>query len=179
MKNLFVLLFVGICSYCNENSSTDPALSNVTTDHKQIEEPKLEITDDDIRYHKHFVKNDLGLRKEWKGVAKYLRSDNETNSNVEVTIDLCNFPYSETLVFLHEPKLNRKRNFSTLDITDQDYQIPTFHVHFYIPGDFSFSDDFITGYLSFDAKNKKLSFLGNDYFSPMEFKDYRCRNNDL
>lgn len=177
MKNLVILLLVVIFNYCNENSSTDPALSNVTTDHKQIEEPKLEIADDDIRYHKHFVKNDLGLRKEWKGVAKYLRSDNETNSNVEVIIDLCNFPYSETLVFLHEPKLNRKRNFSILDITDQDYQIPTFSVNFDIPGYFSFYKDFITG-LTFDAKSKKLSYLGNENFSAIEFKDYRCRNNE-
>ncbi len=97
---------------------------------------------------------------------------------MEVLIDLCDFPYSETLVFLTEPKLNRKRNFSTLDITDQDYLIQTFHVNFYIPGDFSFGEDFINGYLSFDAKNKKLSFLGNEYFGPIEFKGHSCRNND-
>ena len=143
MRKLFIILLVVNCKFCNENSSTDTALSNVTNDHKQIDEPKLEITDDDIRYHKHFIKNGLGLRKEWKGVGKYLRSENETNSNVEVIIDLCNFPYSETVVFLNEPKLKRKREFTTLDITDQDYQIPTFWVDFYIPGDFSFSDDFI------------------------------------
>ncbi len=178
MKNFFILLLVVNCNYCNKNPSTDTALSNVTTDHKQIEESKLEITDEDIRLRKDFVDNDRGLRKEWKGVGKYLRSDNEEKSNVEVIIDLCNFPYSETLVFLHEPKLNRKRSFNTLNITDQDYLIPTFHVNFYIPGDFSFGEDFINGYLSFDAKNKKLSFLGNDYFSPIEFKDYHCRKNE-
>lgn len=177
MKNFIILLLVVNCNYCNESSPTDTALSNVSSDHKQTEESRLEITDDDIRYHKHFIKNGSGLRKEWKGVGKYLRSDTEANSNVEVFIDLCNFPYSETLVFLNEPKLNRKRNFTKLDITDQDYQIPTFWVNFYIPGDFSFSDDFIVE-LSFDAKTKKLSFLGNKYFSPIEFKDYRCRNND-
>ncbi|TGL55543.1 hypothetical protein EHQ59_03795 [Leptospira kemamanensis] len=177
MKNFFILLLVVNCNYCNESSPTDTALSNVTSDHKQIEESKLVITDEDIMLRKDFVKNDLGLRKEWKGVAKYLKSDTEANSYVEVFIDLCNFPYSETLVFLTEPKLNRKRNFITLNITDQDYQIPTFWVNFYIPGDFSFSDDFIVE-LSFDAKTKKLSFLGNEYFSPIEFKDYRCRFND-
>ncbi|TGM06667.1 hypothetical protein [Leptospira jelokensis] len=177
MRKLFILLLVVNCNLCNENSSTDTALSNEARENKRIEEPKLEITDEDIRLRKDFVDNDLGLRKEWKGVGKYLRSDNETNSNVEVIIDLCNFPYSETLVFLHEPKLNRKRSFITLNITDQDYQIPTFHVNFYIPGYFSFDDDFVTG-LTFDAKNKKLSFIGSKNFSPMEFKDYRCRDNE-
>lgn len=177
MKNLFIVLLVVTCNYCKDNSSNDTALSNVTRDHKQIEESKLELSEAEIISRNDFVKNDLGLRKEWKGVAKYLRSDNKANSNVEVIIDLCNFPYSETLEFLNEPKLNRKRNFSILKITDQYYQIPTFWVNFDIPGDFSFSDDFIVE-LSFDAKNKKLSFFGNEYFSPTEFKDYRCRNNE-
>ncbi len=176
MKNLIILLLVVNCNFCNDNSPKDTALSNVTSDHKQSEDSKLELSEAEISSRKDFVKNDLGLRKMWKGVGKYLRSDNVTNSNVEFLIDLCNFPYSETLVFLNEPRLNRKRNFNTLDITDEDYLIPTFHVNFYIPGDFSFSDDFITD-LSFNAKNKKLSFIGSENFSPMEFKDYRCRNN--